>query len=59
MYIAVLPDAASNEAGGSPAAVGQAIQRRLGRGGTYAVVVGNHFRAGADARGRPGGHGRR
>jgi hypothetical protein len=46
VYIAVLPDAASNEAGGSPAAVGQAIQRRLGRGGTYAVVVGNHFRAG-------------
>ncbi|MBA2580117.1 MAG: hypothetical protein H0V03_04620, partial [Thermoleophilaceae bacterium] len=47
MYVAVLADEARNEAGGDPSAVGAEIARRLGADGTYAVVVGNSFRAGS------------
>src|SRR5215212_1077075 len=52
MYVAILPDAAKREGGGSAAGVAAAIQQRLGRPGTYAVVAGNSFRAGStDVRG--------
>jgi len=48
VYVAVLPQAAENEEGGDPDGVLQAIHDALGRRGTYAVVVGRHFRAGSD-----------
>ena len=48
VYIAVLPQKALDEAGGDAGGVLQAVHDRLGRKGVYAVVVGNHFRAGAD-----------
>jgi hypothetical protein len=48
VYIAILPLAAENEAGGDPDGVLQALHDGLGRKGTYAVVVGRHFRAGSD-----------
>ena len=48
VYVAVLPRAAENEEGGNPDGVLQAIHHRLGRRGTYAVIVGPHFRAGSD-----------
>jgi hypothetical protein len=47
MYVAVLPAAALQEAGGDPDGVLLALHARLGRRGTYALVVGNHFRAGS------------
>ena len=47
MYVAVLPRAARNEAGGDPSEVVRALYERLGREGTYAVVVGDDFRAGS------------
>jgi hypothetical protein len=48
VYIAVLPNAAELEAGGNPDGVLEAIHAGLGRKGTYAAVVGKHFRAGSD-----------
>jgi hypothetical protein len=48
VYIAILPLAAEQEAGGSPDGVLQAIHDALGRKGTYAAVIGRHFRAGSD-----------
>jgi hypothetical protein len=48
VYIAILPSAAENETGGNPDGVLQAIHDGLNRRGTYAVVVGRHFRAGSD-----------
>ena len=48
VYIAILPTAAEPEAGGSPDGVLQAIHDALGRKGTYATVIGRHFRAGSD-----------
>jgi hypothetical protein len=48
VYIAILPNAVEGEAGGSPDAVLQAIHDGLGRKGTYAAVVGRHFRAGSE-----------
>ena len=48
VYVAILPAAAELEAGGSPDGVLQAIHDALGRKGTYAAVIGNHFRAGSD-----------
>src|SRR4051794_1521532 len=48
MYVAVLPASAADEAGGSADQVAGAIRSILRRHGTYAVVVGNHFRAGSD-----------
>ena len=47
MYVAVLADEARSEAGGDASAVGAEIARRVGEDGTYAVVVGNSFRAGS------------
>ena len=40
VYIAILPAAAEQEAGGSPDGVLQAIHDALGRKGTYAAVIG-------------------
>jgi hypothetical protein len=48
VYIAILPLAAENETGGDPDGVLQALHDGLGRPGTYAVVVGRHFRAGSE-----------
>jgi hypothetical protein len=48
VYIAILSQAAEGEAGGDPDGVVQAIHDGLQRRGTYAVIVGRHFRAGSD-----------
>ena len=48
VYIAILPNSAELEAGGSPDGVLQAIHTGLGLKGTYAAVIGTHFRAGSD-----------
>ena len=48
VYIAILPAAAENETGGNPDGVLQALHDGLRRTGTYAVVVGRHFRAGSE-----------
>jgi hypothetical protein len=47
VYIAVLPEATLAEAGGEANGLLQRLQQLVGRGGAYAVVVGNHFRAGS------------
>jgi len=47
LYLAILPDSASAEAGGSPDDVVRAVATGVHRRGTYAVVVGRHLRAGA------------
>jgi LPXTG-motif cell wall-anchored protein len=49
MYIVVLPAAAADTAGGDPVSVLREIQKRLGRPGVYAGIIGSHFRAGATA----------
>jgi hypothetical protein len=54
VYIAILPLAAENETGGNPDGVLQAIHDGLNREGTYAVVVGRHFRAGSAGVLQPG-----
>ena len=48
VYIAVLPAAAEREEGGSADGVLQAIHDGLEARGTYAAIVGRHFRAGSD-----------
>src|SRR5919199_2206543 len=48
LYVAVLPAAAADEVGGSADQVAAALRQALRRHGTYAVVVGNRFRAGSD-----------
>jgi hypothetical protein len=48
VYIAILPAAAEQEAGGDPDGVLQALHDQLGRNGTYAAVIGRHFRAGSE-----------
>jgi len=48
VYIAILPNAAELEAGGSPDGVLQGIHTGLRLKGTYAAVIGTHFRAGSD-----------
>jgi hypothetical protein len=58
VYIAILPAAAEQEAGGDPDGVLQAVHDGLGRPGTYAVVVGRHFRAGSEGVLPPGVAGR-
>jgi len=45
VYVAILPDGARNEAGGDPDQVVSMVISGLGRDGTYAIVVGNRFRA--------------
>jgi MYXO-CTERM domain-containing protein len=47
IYVAVVPAAARNEAGGDATDWLRMLANRLGRPGTYAVVVGNQFRAGS------------
>jgi uncharacterized membrane protein YgcG len=58
VYIAILPLAAENETGGNPDGVLQALHDGLKRDGTYAVVVGRHFRAGSEGVLQPGVAGR-
>ena len=58
VYIAILPLAAEQETGGDPDGVLQAIHDGLRRPGTYAVVVGRHFRAGSEGVLQPGDAGR-
>ena len=41
MFVAVLPQAALNNAGGDPNAVLERMRNSTGRAGTYAVVIGN------------------
>ncbi len=45
IFVAVLPAAATEEAGGDPGSVPVALGDATGLPGTYAVVVGNSFRA--------------
>jgi hypothetical protein len=47
LYVAILPRAARNEAGGDATDVITWLARALERRGTYAVVVGGQFRAGS------------
>jgi hypothetical protein len=47
VYVAIIPDAASREAGGSPEGALSELAKAMGREGTYAVVVGRRFRAGS------------
>jgi hypothetical protein len=54
VYIAILPLAAEDETGGNPDGVLQALHDGLKRDGTYAVVVGRHFRAGSEGVLQPG-----
>ena len=58
VYVAILPLAAENETGGDPDGVLQALHDGLRRDGTYAVVVGRHFRAGSEGVLQPGVAGR-
>lgn len=48
LYIAIVPLAAEREAGGSADGVLEQIHDAIARPGTYAVVVGRHFRAGSE-----------
>jgi hypothetical protein len=45
VYVVVLPESASREAGGDPTEALRAIAVDLHRRGTYAGIIGNHFRA--------------
>jgi hypothetical protein len=47
IYVAILPAAARNETGGDPTEVARALAEELRRDGTYAVIVGDQFRAGS------------
>jgi hypothetical protein len=47
IYIAVLPEAAQDEAGGDPTAALREIARGVGEPGVYAGVIGDSFRAGS------------
>jgi hypothetical protein len=58
VYVAILPLATENETGGDPDGVLQELHDGLGRPGTYAVVVGRHFRAGNEGVLPPGTAGR-
>jgi hypothetical protein len=46
VYVAVLPESATDEAGGSAAGVISMLQENAGRRGIYAVTVGDTFQAG-------------
>jgi MYXO-CTERM domain-containing protein len=48
LYVAILPERARNEAGGDANGVLRALREAMGIRATYAVVVGNSFRAGSD-----------
>jgi hypothetical protein len=58
VYLAILPLSTEQETGGDPDGVLQAIHDGLDRPGTYAVVVGRHFRAGSEGVLPPGVAGR-
>src|SRR5215207_7657126 len=47
MYVAVMPRAVVNEAGGSVGAALTELQQRVGRDGTFVLVAGRSFRAGS------------
>jgi hypothetical protein len=47
IFVAVLSDATNAETGGGPEGLLQRLQQLVGRGGVYAIVVGDHFRAGS------------
>lgn len=47
LYVAVLPEAAQDEAGGDPGAALRELALSVGEPGTYAAVFGNTLRAGA------------
>ena len=47
LYIVVMPGSAAESFGGDPVGVLREIQSKLGRPGTYAGIIGSHFRAGA------------
>lgn len=47
IYVAVLPAAAADQAGGDPDEVASELAGTLERPGTYAVLVGNSLRAGS------------
>jgi hypothetical protein len=47
LYVVVLPSSAAEAVGGDPVGVLREVQNKLNRPGTYAGVIGNHFRAGA------------
>ena len=47
VYVAVLPASALDAAGGDPDAVASQLAAAVDRPGTYAVVVGDSFRAGS------------
>jgi hypothetical protein len=47
MYVAVMPRSVVNEAGGSVDAALSELQDKVGRDGTFAIVVGRRFRAGS------------
>ncbi|HEX6712504.1 MAG TPA: LPXTG cell wall anchor domain-containing protein [Thermoleophilaceae bacterium] len=47
LYIVVMPGSIADSFGGDPVGVLREIQNRLGRPGTYAGIIGSHFRAGA------------
>src|SRR3954447_16030203 len=48
VYVAVLPESAANEAGGDPGETLHTLIDDVHRDGTYALIVGNHFRAASD-----------
>jgi hypothetical protein len=48
VYVAVLPESAANEAGGDPNQALHTLIDDVHRDGTYALIVGNHFRAASD-----------
>jgi len=47
LYVVILPESAKRAGGGSADGVAQAIQQRLDREGTYAVVAGDSFSGGS------------
>jgi len=48
IFVAVLPSSALAEAGGNPNQLAAQLAKQVGRSGTYAVIVGDSFRAGSD-----------
>jgi hypothetical protein len=55
IYIAILPSAALDEAGGSAGGLASQIASALDQRGVYAVLVGNQFRAGSTRGALPSG----
>ena len=47
LYVAILPEAAKDEAGGSAEGVARNIANELRQAGTYAIIAGDDFRAGS------------